>query len=267
MPGRFANLEFEHEQRATRAGAHRLRRTHRLKKRTLPDHLVRAHAEYRWGQFEAALRLYTRALQEDRALIPAWVGQVQMLVELDECHEARVWSDKALELFRNNGDLLAAKAQACVRLHDLTAGAACSDAALQAPGTSPWRWHVRGEVLLARHLKYADECFQKAIAEPAADWFDRVICARINLYYRRFTNALHYLKEAAQLEPTHGYVWLQTGNCQCALGLTAAAQSSYQRCLELRPGFTDAERALDGLASGGQFFRWLRGIFRRWGRP
>jgi tetratricopeptide (TPR) repeat protein len=265
MRGRFANLELEDGRSEERSLPTLVRQTRETQVGSAAGYLNRARAEYRWGQFEAALRLYTRALQEDRALIPAWVGQVQMLVELDECHEGRVWSDKALELFRNNGDLLAAKAQACVRLRDLSAGLACSDASLQAPDSSAWRWQVRGEVLLARQQKHADECFQKAVAEPAADWFDRVICARINLCYRRFTNALHYLKEAAQLEPTHGYIWFQMGDCQCALGLTAAAQSSYERCLELRPGFTDAERALDALVSGGQLLRWLRGIIRRWG--
>ena len=51
------------------------------------------------GRFETALQMYTRALRQERALIPAWVGQVQMLVQLDEYQEARLWSDKALELF------------------------------------------------------------------------------------------------------------------------------------------------------------------------
>jgi len=266
MPGRFANLEFDHQSPATRAETHGLQSTRAAKQATVSDCLARAREEHCWGQFESALRLYTRALQEDRALIPAWVGQVQMLVELDECHEARVWSDKALELFRSHGDLLAAKAQACVRLNDMKSGLACSDASLQAPGSSPWRWQARGEVLLARKQSHADECFQKAIAEPVADWFDRVICARISLYYRRFTNALHYLNDAARLEPTHGYVWLQMGNCQCALGMMTAAEASYQRCLELRPGFVDAERALDGLDTGSWFIRRLPGFIRRWGR-
>ena len=39
-----------------------------------------------------ALQLYTRALGQNRAVIPAWVGQVQMLVELGEYHEARLWA-------------------------------------------------------------------------------------------------------------------------------------------------------------------------------
>src|SRR5262249_50249458 len=141
--------------------------------------LAKAHEEHHWGQFEPALRLYTRSLEANRGLIPAWVGQVQMLVQLEELHEARLWSDKALELFRNNGELLAAKAQACARLKDTKAAIACSDGALAVPGSSPWRWIARGEVLLATGQRQSEDCFRKALLEPAADWFDRVFIARI----------------------------------------------------------------------------------------
>ena len=140
MSGRFANLEFGDEQHDSLEA----QQGERTMERSAKEFLSRADEEYRWGSFDKALRLYTRALHEDRAAIPAWVGQVQMLVQLDECHEANVWSDKALELFRNNSELLAAKAQACARLHDHKTGLACSDASLQASGSSPWRWIVRG---------------------------------------------------------------------------------------------------------------------------
>ena len=139
MSGRFANLEFndrEHE----RDRAAEQRRTEQQDEQAL---LAAAHAEYRWGRFEPALRLYTRCLEANRAVVAAWVGQVQMLVQLEEHHEGRVWSDKALELFRNNGELLAAKGQACARLHDHLAAMACSDGSLQTPGSSAWRWIVR----------------------------------------------------------------------------------------------------------------------------
>jgi len=258
VAGRFSNLEFDAERCECIASAEKTR----LHGNTAHDYVVRAHEEYRWGRFEPALRLYTRALREDRAAIPAWVGQVQMLVQLGECHEARVWSDKAREVFRTNGELLAAKAQACVRLHDVKAGLACSDASLQAPGSSSWRWQVRGEALLAQRQKYAEECFQKAVCEPAADWFDRVVIARINLFYDRLTNGLHYLKQAMELEPTHGYVWFEMGNCQAALGLVSAAENSYGRCLELRPEYEEARRALEALPAGPSLRAWARRIFR-----
>jgi tetratricopeptide (TPR) repeat protein len=266
MPGRFANLEFDNQQHAEQPELE-TRTRHDTRADAAESLLAQAKDAYQWGRFESALRLYTRALQEERRLIPAWVGQVQMLVQLDECHEARLWSDKGLELFRNNGELLAAKAQACARLNDAKSAAACSDASLAAPGASPWRWIVRGEMLLARRQKLAAECFQKAVAEPAADWFDHVVIARIHLYYRRATNALHYLRQALELEPTHGYIWFEMGNCQRALGLLPAAAQSYQRCLELRADYAEAERALGSLSDGSSLFARLRLILGRRRRP
>ena len=257
MPGRFANLEFddgESQSAKTAAGE--------SKKYDADTYLAQAHEEFRWGRFERALQLYTRSLERSRTMIPAWVGQVQMLVQLDECHEARMWSDKALELFRNNGELLAAKAQACVRLKDKQAAMACSDASLQIPGSSGWRWIARGEVLLATGQKHAEECFQKALIEPAADWFDRIIIGRIYLYYRRASNALYYIQAALEMATANGYVWFEKGNCERELGLTAAAAGSYETCLELRPDYREAQLAIDSLSTHSPIMKRLQSFFR-----
>lgn len=260
MAGRFSNLEFEQSVEPQSAAKPQSRGE------PLPDaqhYMLRAREESSWGAYEPALRLYTRALNEDRAMIPAWVGQVQMLVQLGEVHEARVWADKALELFRDNGELLAAKAQACARLEDRTAALACSDGSLRAAGSSPWRWIARGEVLLAKKQKHAEECFQRAIAEPAADWLDRVVIATVFLYYRRATNALFYLKKSLELEPAHGYTWYLLGECQTALGMNGPASDSYSKCLELRADFRPANNALDQIGGNG-IIGVLRGWVRRW---
>lgn len=245
MSGRFANLEFNDENSKDELSLDVKRVEHRDEKL----YLAQAIEDVRWGRFESALRQYTRCLECNRAVIPAWVGQVQMLVELGEYSEARVWSDKALELFRGNGEMLAAKAQACARLKDVSAAMACSDGSMQTLGSSPWRWQARGEVLLAAGQSYFDECFQKSLSEKDADWFDRAIIARIYLYYGRASNALYYLKQAVDLEPARGYVWFEMGNCQATLGLTGAAQTCYERCLELRPDYREARTALSKLQS------------------
>jgi tetratricopeptide (TPR) repeat protein len=250
MSKRFANLEFNDENRKGPDP--------RQDKRYDADHyLQQAQQACKTGQFEQALQMYTRCLEHNRALIPAWVGQVQMLVQLGEFQEARLWADKALELFRDNGELLAAKAQACARLKDNRAAMACSDGSLQAPGSSAWRWIARGDVLLCHGQDYYDACFQKAVNEPDANWFDRVLIARIYMYYRRSSNAMYYLKQAQQLEPADPYLWFESGNCQVAMGLIGGARACYERCLELRPKFRPAVAALDAL---GQmtFKQWLK---------
>jgi tetratricopeptide (TPR) repeat protein len=258
MAGRFTNLELRDDHQQEEVAFEEPRKANREER----DYLAQADEAYRWGRFETALRLYTRCLEDDRAVIPAWVGQVQMLVQLGEYQEARLWSDKALELFRDHGDLLAAKAQACARLKDYRAALACSDASLHVPGSSPSRWQARGEVLLAKGQRYHEESFQKSLTEKQADWFDRVVIARIYLFYRRATNALHHLKAAAEMEPARVVVWFEMGNGQAALGLTSAARTSYERCLELHRDYREAQKALDALESLS-FFAWLWGLLSR----
>jgi tetratricopeptide (TPR) repeat protein len=230
------------------------------------DHFRGAVAAMQLGRCEEALRLYTRALSQERSMIPAWVGQVQMLVELDELTEARLWSDKALELFRGNGDLLAGKARACARMGDRRAAMACSDASLQSPGTSPARWQARGEVLLEQGSPRARDCFDKSLTEPQADWFDRVVIARIHLFHDRALVALEFARLAIGLQPAHPYAWCVAGRCHEALGWFEQARISYERCLELGPRLDEAAAALSALRgrTPGQRLRgWLRGWLRR----
>jgi len=174
-----------------------------------------------------------------------------------------VWSDRALDLFRNQGELLAAKAQACARLGDRDGALAASDAALAAPGGAPWRWIARGEVLLARGQRFVEECFNKALAEPGADWFDRVVIGRVYLHYEKCTAALRALQAALELQPAHGYVWFTLGECEAALGLDAAARERFARALEQRPDYAPAREALAAL-EGEVRWSWLRGLWRRW---
>jgi predicted Zn-dependent protease len=231
--------------------------------RTPEDHLQEAVQSYRSGRFDAALQLYTRALQGNRALVPAWVGQVQMLVELGECTEARLWADKALELFKGNGDLLAAKARACLRDDDATAAMACSDASLKAAGNSPLRWQARGEVMLARNSERARDCFDKSVAEPVADWFDRIVVARIYLFHDRATPAVEFAQAGVRLEPSHWFGWLVLGRAQEALGWFRDAEESYSRAADLPGGRAEAGAALHAIRNAGRAARiggGLRGV-------
>ena len=218
------------------------------------------------GRFETALQLYTRALREDRGFVPAWTGQVQMLIQLDECAEARLWSDKALELFLSNGELLGAKAQACARLGDHKAAMASSDAALQSPGSSAARWQSRGEVLLPKDARLARDCFDKSLAEADADWFDRALIAMIYLYHRKSTVALEFAQAAVELKPSQPFSWTIRARCQEALGWFEQAATSYEHGLELAPGnreIGDALFAIQARTPPQRVLGWLGGLFKR----
>jgi tetratricopeptide (TPR) repeat protein len=263
MNGRFTRLEFDDESRhkqVSQQGAAG------VPLRTAAHDMLDADTAYRAGLFDPALQSYTRALKNNRALIPAWVGQVQMLVELAEYREARLWSDKALELFRNNGDLLAAKSRACFRQRDRAAAISCSDASLESPGSSPQRWQARGEIMLQRSAARARDCFERSFTDPGADWFDRTIVARVYLFYDEAARAIEYARAATQMQPAHAYCWYILGQCQESIGWSGEAAVSYSRCLELDQGHKPAGAALvtvQNLSTSQRASRWLKGLFRR----
>lgn len=229
-------------------------------------HLALADSQARDGEFELALQSYTRALREDRALVCAWVGQVQMLVELGEHAEARLWADKSLELFRSNGDLLAAKAIACVRMKEQHAAVACSDASLSSPGSSAGRWISRGEVMLLTAAGRARDCFEKALAEPGTDWYQRVQIARVYLYHDKPAAALEAATLAHELNPGHATPWTVLARCHMANGRRDRATTCIARALEIDPGNRIAKSAQRELAQIGRtsaFSRALKGWFSR----
>ena len=108
-------------------------------------------------------------METDRSLVAGWTGQVQMLVQLEEYPEAELWSRKGLELFPNNGELMAARRQAFCRMGDMQQAHALCDGSLQQAGQSAFRWLVRGEIMVAAGQNMDRYCLDKA-QELDTDW-------------------------------------------------------------------------------------------------
>ena len=269
MSNRFSNLELNHDAGRTvgaeRTGPATVGTTSHFRE---PDHddaywLAAALVERRAGRHEAALRYYSRALESNRAIVAGWVGQVRMLIALGEYPEADLWARKALELFRNNPELLAARGQALCRRSDFTAAAASCDAALAQPGLSAGPWLARGELMLAKRHATADYCFDKAIHFDG-DWLNRLEIGDIHLHYGRPANAAAHFRHAASGAPDQAYCWYKQGQCELALGLTGAAAKSFEQCLQLVPNHADARRELHAMAQNRRPVRsWLRRMVRR----
>jgi tetratricopeptide (TPR) repeat protein len=227
------------------------------------DWIKQADGERRTGQYENALRLYSRALELDKSLVQGWLGQVQMLVYLDECVEAEVWSRKALELFPNNGELLAARAQALCRTADTRQAQVVCDGSFKQAGQSAYRWIVRGELLVAGSQDLDRHCFDKA-QQIDADWLVPLEIALIYLHYRLPSRGLDRVRLAVETAPDRHYCWYVQAQCEIELGLTTRAHTSLKRCLELSPGHVEAERRLTEVRHGGMpWFRTLRRLFGR----
>lgn len=228
---RFENLEFGREK--TQQSTAEIPSKPLLKDEN--HFLGEALANFEKGRFEQALRAYSKVLEFNPQSAPAWFGQVRMLIELGEYNEAKIWADKALGLFPDDAELLAAKGVALARMGDLSGALSFSDAAVETRGNTPYIWLARADVLLARKEKRADYCLQKAIDIASNNWFVLWLASRIESYYQRFARSLKLAQEAMALDSTRTVVWLQSAQCQLALGLSAQASRSIEQARELDP--------------------------------
>src|SRR3989339_1727818 len=115
------------------------------------------------GDFELALRNYSRMLENDSTTFTGWSGQVQMLIELGEYREAIIWADKALESFPEHPELLAFKAVAYARDAKWPQAIAYSDNSISKNDVTARVWLARAEEMLDRKTSIADNCISKAI--------------------------------------------------------------------------------------------------------
>ncbi|MGZ8920330.1 MAG: tetratricopeptide repeat protein [Limisphaerales bacterium] len=224
---RFGNLEFESDHDASTSRQHPLKDEEHF--------LAKAQEAFESGRFELALRMFARVIEFNSKLPSAWTGQVRMLIELGEFEEARVWADKALALFPDEGELLASKAVALARLGDHAAAISYSDAAVESQMNTPYIWLARADVLLARKEKRADYCFERALTLANNHWLYLWLASRVHAFYRHFAHALKSAQEALLLDPGRAVLWVQSGECQLALGLATQALNSFEQARELDP--------------------------------
>ena len=234
--------------------------------------LSRSHDERHWlkqadtnrrkGQYENALRFYSRALEENKAMVAAWTGQVQMLVLLNEVPEADLWARKALEIFSGNGELLAARAQSLCRIGDKKQAMPLCDAALAAAGKSAYRWQVRGELMVATKQSLDTHCFDKA-QEVERDWLVPLESALIYLHYGFASRAQVRARQAVESAPDQFYCWYVRGCAEAELNFERQARESFETCLKLCPRHVDATAGLENLQRGWSLKRTLRRLFSR----
>lgn len=229
-------------------------------------YLSEARSAHENGEFEKALRLFSKVIEFNPQNAAPWTGQVKMLIELGEFQEAKLWADKALERFSNCPELLAAKAVALARCGDLQGALAFSDASIGERGDTPYIWLARGDVLLAREEARADYCFEKALLLAPQDWFTAWLAARIRFYYEQFALALALLQRAVEWNAGHFILWLELGHCQQALGMVGPARTSFTQARQLNPGCHEATQALKDVEHTSVFKRaagWFREVFKK----
>ncbi len=248
---RFSQLEFEEvNPERKRAQGEAVRGAGYFYKQALKYWLA--------GEFDLALRNYSRVLERNNTTFDAWAGQVLMLIELGEYREAIVWSDKALELFPEHPELLATKAMAYCRDSKMEKAIAYSDNSITKDNITSRVWLARAEILLNRKSSIAQNCISKAISiagNTAA--VVKLEAARLLRKKGNYSSAIAHLNDVVKVFPKSALVWYELGSCQSKLGLSQA-RATLEQSLKFHPGWNVAESAL-AKCQGRGFFRKLFG--------
>jgi tetratricopeptide (TPR) repeat protein len=218
----------------------------------------RALAFWLAGDFENALRNDSRAVEARSNFLPGWVDQVWMLIELGEYPEAMLWADKALELFPEQPELLAAKSLACLRDAKLDKAQAFSDNATSKENVTAEVWLARAELLLAQKNNLAENCIRTAIsiAGPMIGYV-KLKAGRILRKYNKPSAAKEYLDVAVRVFPKSALAWYELGCCLSKLGFHEA-RGVLEQVVALRPGWNEAEEALNRCRKPGFFSRLFK---------
>lgn len=218
------------------------------------------------GNYQKALRMYSRAVQEEHSAIEPWVGQIRCLLEMKQAREAMVWVRRALELFPEEPRLISLQGMAYAASGMVERGLQCSDYALARPGQSgadPLVWIVRGAILLQGESRNADPCFAKAMeTRPRDDWRTPLSLGLVMIAQKKWTAAADFLDVAAQLQPKNDFLWERLGWARERLGLGARALEAYQTAIQLNPKNRAAEDGLLRLQRSSVWTRLARRLFR-----
>ena len=262
--GRFSNLEFgeggEAPAPTAAAAAPRAEQPFASELKDADYYLRQAEAQELEGNHDAALRSFSAALGENPLLLDAWVGQLRMLLELDEYPEARLWADKALEKFPNHALVLAAKSLAVLRMGMRRDARVLNDAAVQGKGEWPLVWLARGELMMAESPAAATECLNRALRAASPRGPCLLEIGSLLLRQHHYAVALSALQRAAAELPNAARAWFLLGCAQRELGLGEPARVSFQQAQRLAPRIALYREAADERPG---LFTWLKRFLRR----
>ncbi len=215
------------------------------------------------AEFEEALRNFSRALEKNNTFFEAWRGQIHMLIELGEYPEAEIWAQKALKMFPEHPELLAAMAVANIRNAITDKAQAYSDNAMSQDNITAWVWLSRAEVMLARKSRMSENCISNAIGQAGKEGpIIQLEASRLLLKYNSHIPALEYAGFATKQMPKSALAWYTLGCCQAKLGFSDASLS-LQRCLDLRPKWKLGEATLAKVEKRGFLKNLFARLFRR----
>ncbi len=215
------------------------------------------------GDYQKALRQYSRAMQVDQSSIDPWIGQVLCLVELKQFREANMWVLRALELFPEEARLIAVQGLVYALNGTIKRGLACSDYAISRPGASgAFVWALRGHVLSLADNSNAAFCFDKAMeVRQKEDWRTPMRIGLLLLQEKKWSRAAEFLQTAVQLNQRNGFLWKKLGLANEKMGLSGPALEAYQAATHLNVDDREAEGNIQRLTSTSLPARLWRRLF------
>ena len=214
------------------------------------------------GQFDRAMRLYSRALQAESTQSRPWIGQVLSLLEQGQLREADAWSARALHQFPEDHDIISLRAVVYAHQGMDKRAMGSSDYAFTR-GESVFGWIARGHTLLIAGSKNADMCFEKAMERVTGDdWKSPFLIGRIYYRRKRFSKALEYFQRSCAMRVNNANLWHYIGLCRERLGFQREAVEAYERSLEHDADFIPAQKSLYSATHPSL----LSSLFRSFGR-
>ncbi len=214
------------------------------------------------GDFEAALRYFSRALSYKIEIPEAWIGQVLCLIDLGEFDEAMVWAEKAAEVIGNVSELLAVKAMALGRKGEFERALGYSDQAMKKGTNSPLLWLCRGDIIIANDHKNAEFCFRKAVECDKDNPFVYLRIGISLLSVKEPAPALTHLKRALELDPKSPLINFLVGKCYQMMGLDDNARDYYRRALRIKPDYQECITSYKQVCNANLFRKFYYWIIR-----
>lgn len=226
-------------------------------------YLEQARRAHERGAWEPALRLYGRALEEDRELVGAWRGQVRVLLDMGQAEEAATWMEQAGRVVGEVPGLLALRCLAAVARGQLDEARQWSDRAMRDGADQAEVWLARAAVVYASgNGAMARVNLDKGHErEPGATTGRR--CGEVALQQGDLEAARRWLLRAEQADPDCALVALRQGVLHERRGDLPAAREHLERALRLEPRLTAARLALVDLEGRGPLAR-LGAALRKW---
>jgi tetratricopeptide (TPR) repeat protein len=145
------------------------------------------------GQFEKALRKYSRAAQQSKSTVDCWIGQILCLCLLNQTREAQNWSRRALELFPEDPRLISLQGMAYAMAGSVQRALACSDFALSKGQPDSLCFLIRAMILELAENSNSRAVFDKAMElRQANDYKVPLLIGLFLMNHRRPSKAIDY---------------------------------------------------------------------------